>query len=385
MSVDSSQHSNKENRKIPIDNRIEEARLVRRIVFILSIIIILLIGGGITGGYYYLKSALQPVAPEDKTTVNIEIPIGSSVGNIARILEENGIIRDATVFRYYIKFKNESGFQAGDYEFSPSMEIKDIIAYLKTGKVIKEAAFTVTIPEGTQIDQIATIVEEHTEHSKDDFLAKVNDLAYLESLIEKYPAILTERILDPELNQPLEGYLYPSTYDFYEEQPTLEQIIEKMLSQTEFVLSTYQDKIEAKGYSIHEFLTLSSLIEEEATQKADREKIASVFYNRMDKGMPLQTDPTVLYALGKHQVGITLNDLKVDSPYNTYVIKGLPIGPIANAGEVSIRAALNPAKSDALYFYARPNGEVLFSKTLREHNNIKNKYKDEWEKYKENE
>jgi UPF0755 protein len=119
---------------------------------------------------------------------------------------------------------------------------------------------------------------------------------------------------------------------------------------------------------------MASLIEEEATAKTDREKIASVFYNRLRVGMPLQTDPTVLYALGKHKDRVYYKDLKVNSPYNTYIHNGLPPGPIANAGEMSIRAALQPAETDYMYFLATPNGEVIFTKTLKEHNREKAKY-----------
>jgi UPF0755 protein len=116
---------------------------------------------------------------------------------------------------------------------------------------------------------------------------------------------------------------------------------------------------------------MASLIEEEATQKTDREKIASVFYNRLEIGMPLQTDPTVLYALGEHRDRVFYKDLKVDSPYNTYKVKGMPPGPIANAGEMSIIAALKPAQTDYLYFLATSTGEVIFTKTLEEHNQQK--------------
>jgi UPF0755 protein len=129
-----------------------------------------------------------------------------------------------------------------------------------------------------------------------------------------------------------------------------------------------------KQLTAHILLTMSSLIEEEASGKTDRNKISSVFYNRLQKGMPLQTDPTVLYAQGKHKERVLYSDLEVNSPYNTYQNKGLPPGPISNAGKVSIDAALNPAQTDYYYFLAAADGSIIFSKTLEEHNQEKAKY-----------
>jgi len=132
-------------------------------------------------------------------------------------------------------------------------------------------------------------------------------------------------------------------------------------------LDEYMIQIEEKDMSVHQLLTLASLIEEEATEQVDRNQIASVFYNRMNTGMPLQTDPTVLYAKGEHQAKVYYKDLEIDDPYNTYKYPGLTPGPIANAGVMSIEAALAPAQTDFLYFLAAPDGQVYFSTTLDEH------------------
>lgn len=373
--------SNQKDNLAKIQEREQEARLVRKIVFIIfSIIMITLIGTAI-GGYLYINSALQPVDQKDQSQKNVTIPIGSSVRGIANILEGNGIIKDATVFKYYVKFRNEAGFQAGDYQLSPSMTFTDIIAELKTGKVIKEALFSITIPEGKNLEQIATIISKKTNYTEDEIIKKLDNTDYVQELIKQYPSILTEEVLDKNIRHPLEGYLFPATYDYYEKEPSLENIIEVMISKTEDIVSGYKGQIEEKGLTVHQFLTMASLIEEEATEKADREKIATVFYNRLDKKMPLQTDPTVLYSLGTHQVQITYEDLEVDSPYNTYIIQGLPPGPIASPGEISMAATLNPTDATYLYFYSRPNGETIFTSSLNEHNNVKNKYKSEWDEF----
>jgi UPF0755 protein len=144
-----------------------------------------------------------------------------------------------------------------------------------------------------------------------------------------------------------------------------------MLNQTQKVLSKYEVEMDQLKYSPHQLLTMASLIEEEATEQVDRHKISSVFYNRIKEGMPLQTDPTVLYAQGKHKERVYYKDLEVDSPYNTYKVTGLPPSPIANAGDMSIEAALYPEETEFLFFLATAEGEVLFSKSLDEHNKKK--------------
>ncbi len=149
---------------------------------------------------------------------------------------------------------------------------------------------------------------------------------------------------------------------------------EKMIEKSNQVILSRVDKINAKKMSIHQLMTMSSLIEEEANAKADRKKIASVFYNRIDENMPLQTDPTVLYAQGKHKSRVYEKDLSFVSPYNTYKNKGLPPGPIANVSESSIDAALEPDKTDFLYFLASKQGDIYYSKTLNEHNEKVEKY-----------
>ena len=352
----------------------KDARLVRKIVFIITVAMLLAFVIAVSGAYVYIKSALEPVNPGDNKEVQVSIPIGSSVSQIGAILEEEGIIKNATVFRLYVKFKNHSDFQAGDYKLNRAMTLEEIIASLKTGRVVEETKLKITIPEGKQLTQIATIIAQKTGYREEEIMAKMNDRNYLNELMEKYPVVLSKEIFAQNVRYPLEGYLFPATYSFRDEKPAIETIIEAMLDKTYEVVMKYENEMGQMKFTPHQLLTMASLIEEEATQKTDREKIASVFYNRLRIGMPLQTDPTVLYALGKHKERVYYKDLKVDSPYNTYIHTGLPPGPIANAGEMSIQAALQPAKTDFLYFLATPAGEVIFTKTLDEHNREKAKY-----------
>ncbi|WHX89860.1 endolytic transglycosylase MltG [Peribacillus simplex] len=363
--------SKKEHIRMKLLEQQGEAKLVRKIIMITIASLILLIGIVGLVGFLYINSAMKPVDPDDDTIKKVKIPIGSSVNGISTLLEEQGIIKDARVFKYYIKFRNESGFQAGEYKLSPSMSIEDIVTSIKTGKLMKEAAMKITIPEGKQLIQIADIIAVKTGEDPKKVFKKLNDKKFVNSMQEKFPQLLTSEIENEKVLYPLEGYLFPATYDFYEEKPSLEAIVTEMLKKTDETLQAYESQMDKNDYSVHQMLTFASLVEEEATAQVDRGKIASVFYNRIEEGMPLQTDPTVLYAKGSHKSRVYYKDLEVKSPYNTYKNKGLPPGPIANAGRTSIDAVLKPEKTDYLYFLATPEGEVLYSKTLDDHNNKK--------------
>lgn len=357
--------------------RIKEARLARRVIIIvlMTLFIILVIGG--FAAYNYIKHGLSPVDPDDQTIIDIEIPLGSSVDTIGKILEENEVINNGRIFKYYVKFKNESGFQAGQYKLSKSMTIDEIIESLKTGKILVDPLFTITFPEGSNIEEIANIIASNTSIERDEFIEKMLDVDYIKSLIAQYPMLLSEEILHEDVRYPLEGYLYAATYPFYDENPTIEDIVEVMLSQTDARIKPYLPDIEESNFTVHEMLTMASLIEKEAVTEEDRKMISGVFYNRMnlDQPMPLQTDPTVLYALGKHKDRVLYKDLEVDSPYNTYKYSGLPPGPISNFHENALQAALYPEEHDYFYFVASYEGDVYYAKTLQEHNENIAKYR----------
>ncbi|BBU40299.1 MULTISPECIES: endolytic transglycosylase MltG [Aeribacillus] len=366
--------SNKEFLDKKLQEKLHIAKIVRKTVLTVLIAFVVIFAGVIGGGYLYVRSALKPVDPDNKEPVKVQIPIGSSVSQIASILEKNDIIKSAIVFKYYVKFKNESGFQAGNYQFNQSMTIQEIVERLKKGELMGEAAIKLTIPEGLQLSEIADIIAKHTPYSKKEIMNQLTNQQFIKQMQKKYPNTITDDIFNGRIKYALEGYLYPATYSFYEESPPLSEIIETMIKKTDEMLVPYRNKMKELSLSTHQFLTLASLVEEEATEKADREKIASVFYNRLEKNMPLQTDPTVLYSLGKHKERVYYKDLEVNSPYNTYKNKGLPPGPIANAGKQSLDAVANPADTNYFYFLATKEGEVIFTKTLDEHNKEKAKH-----------
>ena len=368
---------NESKKEIMFDRMIKkkkEVKLVRRIV--LTIFLFLLIVVGISGfiGYKYVKSSLEPLDPKSEDIISVQIPIGSGLDSISTTLEKNGIIKNAKIFKYYAKFKNESDFQAGDYSLTKSMTLDEIIKSLKNGKVYRKPVFTMTVPEGLTLEQIGAVVEKKTSYTADEFFTLVTNNDFVDRMIIKYPNLLTEEIKGPNVRYALEGYLFPATYPFYEEKPSLEEIVETMLSNTDKTMSTYTEILQSEDKSVHWLLTFASLLEEEATARTDRALIASVFYNRLQAKMPLQTDPTVLYALGSHKERVLFEDLEVDNPYNTYKIQGLPPGPIANAGKSSIEAVLDPSKTNYLYFLADKTGENHFSKTYEEHLKNVDKY-----------
>lgn len=365
---DEKRKKRKEEHEKKLFEKAAEASLIRRIVLAITSTVFILGGGALAGGFLYVRSALEPVDPDNDDEIVVEIPLGSGVSQIASILEEHNIIKDDTVFKYYVRFKNETGFQAGTYQFSQSMTFDEIINLLKTGKVYEEAALTITITEGIWLKDIAKIIADALDLSQDEVFQTLNDPDFIAEMMDLFPEILTEDILHEDIKYPLEGYLFPATYSYTEEKPSIQEIVVPMLEKTKAVLGTYRSDIEARGMTVHELLTLASLIEEEAATEEDRRTISSVFYNRMEIGMPLQTDPTVIYAMGEHRDRLYYKDYEIEDPYNTYVISSLPPGPIANPGVVSIEAALYPTSTDYLFFLATRDGEVLFSETLEEHN-----------------
>jgi len=370
--------SDKKNTPTYRDNlrtRGEDARIVRRIVFFIFLIFFIVIGIGGYKGYNYITSVLEPMDPQNEESIEIEIPLGTSSAEIAQILEDHGLIKNARIFRFYIKFKNISDFQAGEYTLSQSLSLDEIIESLQTGKIIVEPIYTVTIPEGKTIEEIAEIYAKQLPIKAEDFLEIVNDSEYIESLIEDYSSLLSENILDEDVRHPLEGYLFAATYSFYEKEPSIESIIEMMLNKSVEVVQSFYEQMDQRQLTIHEALTMASLIEKESKTDEERPVISGIFYNRLEQDMLLQTDPTVLYALGEHKERVLYEDLEIDSPYNTYKYKGLPVGPIANFGQKSLEAALEPEETDYLYFLHDYNGEIFYAKTLDEHNQLKSEHR----------
>ena len=357
--------------------RKKESKLTRNIVRLFAILLAIIVIGGGAYGYYYVSNALKPVDVKQTQTVEVEIPAGSSVKQISKILEDNKLIRNSKIFNFYIKFKNVAGFKAGFYQLSPSMDIDQILGQLADGGKDKSANVAkVVVREGETLTGIAEEVEKSTKYSKEDFMNKVQEQGFIDQLVQKFPRLFKDAQKAQNVRYFLEGYLFPATYDA-DENKTLQMIIEEMVAKTDSVLSKYYAKISQGDYNVHEILTMASLLEKEGYKLEDRQKIASVFYNRIKKNMMLQTDISVLYALGEHKEVVTLKDLEVNSPYNLYKNSGLGPGPFNSPSEDAILAAINPAQTDYEYFVADIHTkEVYFAKTYDEHLALKAKYVD---------
>ncbi|MDV2883580.1 endolytic transglycosylase MltG [Alkalihalophilus pseudofirmus] len=369
--------SNEKPRNDLYEERVSEAKVVRKIVFYSVIGLAAMALIAIISGYFYFSNALGPVDSGEGETVEVTIPIGSSSTQIGQILEEEGLINNGTIFRYYVRYKNESGFQAGTYALSTSMTMDEMIQELKEGRVIEEPELIFTIPEGRWLEDVAVMIANETGHDAEEVMSVLNDEEYLEELINRF-SMLTDDILQEDIRYPLEGYLFPARYDFLEAEPSIQTVIEAMLSRTQEIIDQNMAAIEESDYSVHEILALASIIEREAQTSEDRYKIAGVLHNRLDDGMRLEVDPTVAYAIGEHRYMTTFADLEVQSPYNTYRNTGIPIGPIANPGEDAIKAAINPEDTNYLFFYARYNGEVIYNETYEAHNRTHQQYREEW-------
>lgn len=339
---------------------------VRRIGLIVACCIMLVLLGTALGVGMFVANGLHPVEAQDRE-VRIKIEPGMTSAKIAQLLEEHGLIRSEFVFRYYLKVKGEgSRFQAGEYLMKPGMELDEIISMLNRGDTVKEPTIKFTIPEGYTIERIADKLAEERIVDRDVFLemAAKTDL-YDSEYVKEIPA-------DEDIVHALEGYLFPETYEM-RAGSTEQEIIQRMVSELSRKLAQLPEdwplRLEELGLTFHELLTIASLIEREAAVDAERPLIAGVIYNRLKQDMLLQIDATVQYALGEHKEVLLIVDTEVDSPYNTYKVKGLPPGPIASPGLESIRAALYPAETSYLFYVTKKDGsqEHLFAETYQEH------------------
>ncbi|GGE30053.1 endolytic transglycosylase MltG [Streptococcus himalayensis] len=335
-----------------------------------------------TGAFfaYYVHSALQPVDADSKEFVTVEIPAGSSTKEIGKILEKEGLIKNGQVFNFYAKFKNYAAFKSGFYNLRKSMDTDSIAKALQEGgteEAVTPALAKLTIPEGYTIDQIAQAIGELKEVkdkvSAEAFLAKVQDDAFIAQAAGKYPTLLaTLPTKENGVKYRLEGYLFPATYDIKEE-TTVESLIEEMLGAMDQTMSAYYEGLAAKNLTVNDVLTLASLVEKEGSTDQDRKDIAGVFYNRLNQGMPLQSNIAILYAQGKLGQKTTLAedagiDTNIDSPYNIYNQTGLMPGPVDSPSKAAIDATINQNKSDYLYFVADvTTGAVYFANTYEEH------------------
>ena len=349
--------------------------------FVTVFVLLILLGVGGFFGYRYVESALQPVDANSKQYVTVQIPEGANLQQIGDTLENSGLVKHGFIFSLYAKYKDYNDLKSGYYNLQKSMSTDDIIKELQKGGTPQPqevALANLTIPEGYTLDQIAQTVGQLQGDFKepltaDAFLAKVQDETFISQLVAKYPTLL-ESLPTKEsgVRYRLEGYLFPATYAI-KESTTIESLIDEMVAAMDKNLSAHYTAIKEKNLTVNELLTIASLVEKEGLKTDDRKLIAGVFYNRLNLGMPLQSNIAILYAEGKLGQNISLADdaaidTTINSPYNDYTNLGLMPGPVDSPSLDAIEASINQTKSDYLYFVANvQDGKVYFATTREEH------------------
>ncbi len=318
-------------------------------VFFISMIVLIFIGMGSVS--------------KTKDEVSFEIKTGSSKLEIVEDLKNEKIIKSKYSALVYLLFNKRSNLQAGNYVIDRSKDMRTILKDIASGKVgYSSEVITVKFVEGKRITEYAKVISENFPYEYDEVIAKIKDIEYIKELISKY-AFLTNDILNEDLYYPLEGYLFPDTYEFYKN-AKLEDVIEKLVLETGYKLSKLQDNIKSYEYSYHELLTRASIVEMEAMNATDRRKVAQVINKRIEMNHPLQMDVTTYYATQKKMTeSLKKSELAEYNAYNTRAANfiGLPVGPICSPSLESITAVLNPSETDYFYFHAYvKTGQVAF-------------------------
>lgn len=339
---------------------------------VVSVLAVLLIISGVVF-YNYFQSALKPLDPKSQEVVQVDIPMGASSKQIGSILQDKRIVKSGSVFNYYVKSHNYSDFRAGYYQLNASMTLNQVAKRLQQGgtsEPIQSTKGKVLVTEGAGIADIADKIASTTDFSKAEFLSLMKDQAYMKTLEKQYPSLLSSSMAAKNVRYHLEGYLYPATY-IVNKKMSLKSLVNQMVAHTNEELTPYYKKIKKEKLSVQQVLTLASLVEREGVSQSYRRQISGVFFNRIDQGMPLQSDVAVEYAIGHHKQHLSTKDLQSNSPYNLYKFAGYGPGPFNNPSMSAIQAVLNPSDRSKGYLYFVANtktGKIYFSKTLSQHN-----------------
>ena len=299
-----------------------------------------------------------------KKAVSFEIENGDTYSTIATKLKKQDLIKSEFFYKLYVKVNRPNNLMAGTYNLNKSMSVS---------KIIK------TLREGLNARQMASIIAKKTDITEEEFLNKISDENYIDSLKEKY-WFITDSVKNSQIYYDLEGYLFPDTYTFEIKELSLDNILDTILKNTDKKLSEVKDQVENSNYNIHQILTLASLVEQEAVTDEDRANVAGVFVNRLNNNWALGSDVTTYYAAKKPMTEkLTKAELDACNGYNTRCVtmKGLPVGPINNPSLSAIKAAVNPASNNYYYFVADSDKKVYFTKNANEHAQIIAKLKKE--------
>jgi len=316
-------------------------------------------------GWQIITQQYLPVNPNDKTIIEVRVPENSSAREVAALLKQNGLIRNERVFLSYCRQKGlDKQLKVGLYTFSKSQSLQELALQIAQGKV-KSSSFT--IPEGYTVRQIGELLINKQICTQEQWKQALQANYNYDFITPIKPGQTADE-------KRLEGYLFPETYTI-NEKTSAQDIINIMLESFAAVWNKeYAGQAGEKKLSLHKTIIIASLIEREARVSEERKRISGVIYNRLQKGMPLQIDATVLYSLGEHRETVTYKDLENNSPYNTYKNAGLPPGPIASPGRASIDAAINLEQHSYYYYVAKGDNSHYFSSTYAEHLAAKKKY-----------
>ena len=345
--------------------KVRKFKIGKFLLFLLLLIIILILI--VLGIYKYETSAVSSNTDPKIITVDE----GDNYFSIASKLKDQNLIRSETFYKLYLRFASPSTLMSGDYELNEAMSVPEIVKVLGDENR-RNSTIKLTFREGLNITQIAEIVEEKTDIKADEFINQLADQTYLQSLEQDY-WFITDEIYNSQIYYPLEGYLYPDTYHFEKSELNIDDIVRKILDNTESKLEPYKDQLQNGTYTTHQILTLASIIELEAVSDEDRAAVSGVLYNRLNDNWSLGCDATTYYAAKKSMTeSLTQSDLTACNGYNTRCtsMNGLPVGPIDNPSISSIEAALNPTESDYYYFVADTDKKIYFTKNAAEHDRI---------------
>lgn len=339
------------------------------LIIILSFIAIVILGSCI---FYNIN--LKAVS-SNSNEIEFMVESGSTYYSVIPKLKDAGLIRNEFCFKLYIKFNNVNNLEAGTYKLNKNMSVSEIVEEFSKGNTYNPDAIVITFKEGKNMRSIASTIALYTNNTEDQVYSLLSDKEYLNTLINDYWFIDSE-ILNDKIYYSLEGYLYPNTYEFENKDVKVEEIFKTMLDETDKKLIQYKTDLLSNNYSIHEILTLASIVELEGKKSSDRASIAGVFYNRLNDNWSLGSDVTTYYAakIELSDRDLYTYEIQDQNDYNTrsqYLAGKLPIGPICNPSIESIEATLYPEKHDYYYFVADKNGDTYFSRNEKEHNSIK--------------
>jgi len=314
----------------------------------------------------YMDDSLQAVDINDENKILVEIPEGSSTSDIAEILASNDLIKNPGVFKYYAKkTKSDSQLKAGNFTLSKNMNADELLDALIRGGQSGNTV-NITIIEGLTLEETALSISDQLGLNYDKLISLMKNGNEFK---EEYEFLMD----NPEINE-LQGYLMPETYNVYNNSNE-EDIVRRLLTQfDEFYQSEMIPLLGNSELSLEEIINLASIVEKEAVLDEERDEVAATFLNRLDINMKLQSCATVNYAHGEWKERLTNDDLAIDSPFNTYIVEGLPPSPINSPGKISIKSVLEPADVDYLYFVAKGDGSHYFSNNYEDHLAAKNKY-----------